>query len=63
MDFSLLAQWPTEVTSYGHHDAGKYIFLPANKVPHNNKSQGHSLQSKGKWISAWTSHQSLRVTS
>ena len=43
MGFSLLAQWPTEVTSYGHHDAGKYIFLPAKQsTTQQQKSRTHS---------------------
>ena len=40
MDFSLLAQWTTEVTSYKHHDAGEIYFSRQNKVPNNNKVKG-----------------------
>ena len=56
IDFSLPAQWTTEVTSYDHHDALKYI-SPGKTLYHKRKmdfcldksseSSGNETDNKG----------------
>ena len=47
IDFSLPAQWTTEVTSYKHHDAGKYISPGKTKYQTTTKSKAHCQNKNG----------------